>query len=464
MKHILMTLSALAAAAMLLGSCLSDDNTTSTSPECAITAFSVADIASDVVIQGSDGLDSTITRTIDGDAVYFNIDQLNNRITSVDSLASWADISQVLPTVTAYGTVYCRQGGDSIFYYFTSGSDSVDFTQKVEFLVVANDQSSSKIYTAEIFKASNNSDSLYWTEESNTVPRLDGRCRAVVLDNRIYVFAETDGRLTVTSADAAMSPLEWSEPSAVSGAEADLDWLSVTVFDGSLFALDVNGTLYRSTSLQEGKTWTKASDATFLRLLAADATYLYAFDGTRVLATADLENWEENGVRNLNMLPAAPVNYAAYTTKTNAALQNVVMLGLSDSDTTHAVVWFKVSAPDDEVDQDWAYVEVTADNAFGLPRLADVQMFRYAGTLYAFGGRDLNAASADEGLALAYVSVYASSDNGVTWHEQVADVGLPADLNASPEAQVSAVVAADKVWLLQSGGRVWRGSMISVAK
>ena len=49
--------------------------------------------------------------------------------------------------------------------------------------------------------------------------------------------------------------------------------------------------------------WSKVSDMTVERLLSADSYYLYAYDGNKILATADMQTWIAQGTANLNMLP-----------------------------------------------------------------------------------------------------------------------------------------------------------------
>ena len=466
MKKILILMTLAALTGLLAVSCFDDD--TINSPLCVITSFAVDDIETEFTVMASDSTDSTYTWTIDGDDIYFNIDQVNNRIYSVDSIVYWADITRVVPIIGYSGYLYIRTGDDSIAYSFTSGSDSVDFTQYVEFVVVAYDGSDAKIYTAELYKAETAEDSVYWTEQEGGGLVLEGAHRTVVLDEQVYVFAQNDGSPTVTSASAADSLLEWTEPATIEGTQATLDYASVTVWDGSLYALDEEGTLYRSTTLQGGQYWTKTGDATFTRLLCADDNYLYAFDGTRILQTADLVNWQENGTESLDQLPENPICYAAYDFRTNTALQNVVMMGCSEGNDDYAVAWFKVSSADSELDQDWAYVNISADNDYAMPKLDNLQMVRFNGTLYAFGKADTSEESDTVGdadldstdSADVYDLVYKSNDNGVTWHEMAEKIALPPALNDNSDEPVTAAVAGDMIWLLQSGGRVWRGEML----
>ena len=148
MKTLLGKICLLTATVLMMASCLKTEDKV-TYPQCAITSFSVGTITTTFHTTTKDGLnDSTYTRVIDGKSIYFNIDQVKGTIESVDSIISWADISRVVTTVTYNGYIFCKQRGWDDYYNFVSGTDSVDYTKDVEFLVVSTDGANSKTYTA----------------------------------------------------------------------------------------------------------------------------------------------------------------------------------------------------------------------------------------------------------------------------------------------------------------------------
>ena len=456
MKKIFLPMMAVLLAGVLAVSCFDDD--VINSPLAVITSFAVDDIETDFVTLASDSTDSTYTWTIDGDDIYFQIDQINNRIYSVDSIVYWADITRVVPIIGYSGYLYIRTGDDTIAYSFTSGSDSVDFTQYVEFIVVAYDGSDAKIYTAELYKAETLQDSVYWVEQEESGLTLEGDHRMVSLDDCLYLFAENDGSPTVCYAEAD-STLSWSTPVLLQGAEGTIDYTSITLWQGAFYALNEEGTLYCSSEEERGITWTKASDTPLQRLLCADDYYLYAYDGAQIIASADLQTWSANGLDDIDMLPDERIHYAAYDFRTNDALQNVVMLGLSEGNDDYAVAWFKVSSADDELDQDWGYIAITGDNSYGMPPVESLCMVRFNSVLYAFG-YDATYEGTIDGDDQPYGMVYKSNDNGVTWHEMHEKISLPTELNDAGDAPISAAVAGGMLWVVQSGGRLWRGEML----
>ena len=442
MKNIFRFLLPLVAVAALVASCMKDENEVVSSPECVITAFTVGDINSDVDIKLADGRDTTVTRTIGGSTIRFNIDQINGRIYAVDSLASWADITGVLPSVSSTGYVYVKEEGDTDFRTFTNGSDSIDFTKSVKFMVVALDGVSTKEYTAQMFKKDNETDSLVWKAVEGVDLQLEGAHRTLTLDDRIYVFSQKDGQPMVTSTSFLSDGASWRKPAQMTCGQGSVDWTSVAVYGGSLYALNSEGCICRSSNEERGEVWSVVSDRSFVRLLGADGLYIYACDGNCIWASTDLQNWTECGDSDMDMLPEECIGMVSYVSKTNSAMRNAVMFGLTAQNGNNAVVWYKVSSADESVNQKWNYVQVTAENAYGCPKLDNMSVAYHKGEIFAIGG-------SNEGI-------YISADNGITWHLQTEKKLLPAEV-ADQSVPASMVAGDGYLWLIQSGGKVWRG-------
>lgn len=433
---------------VFVSSCLKD-NPTTVAPQCAITSFSVGNIQTQLTTKTYDGLaDSTYSVTVSGSSIYFNIDQLNGVIASVDSVASWIDISRVIPTVTYTGYIFCRQRGWDKFYSFTSGTDSVDFTQDVEFMVVSTDGENKKTYKAYINKATTTRDSLYWT--SQTTPGVLGAHRTAVIGSQLFVFAaDANGATVVRKTDGTVLPLVWSEPLTT---DVAIDWQSVVVFGNRLYALDASGLLYTST---DGTAWTSVEkDATLTRLLAADALRLYATDGARLLTSTDGQSWAVETTLDIDKLPAAPVSYAAYATNTNASLQNVVLFGLSETENRYAVAWYKLSSADAEIDQPFSYISINNQDDYPMPHLRHVKMVRFGQRLMALGSKS----EGEESSAADYF--YVSDDNGVSWHRQLVKLVVPQQRDALQDFTLT--VCGGRLWLLQADGQVWSGTLSAV--
>lgn len=444
MKNIYGLLLTLAVMATLVTSCMKDDDEIQSSPECVITKFTVGDIDTEVSIKLASGKDTIVTRTIGGSSVAFNIDQINNKIYSVDSLPSWADITGVIPTISSTGYVYIKEGDETDFHQFASGTDSVDFTKPVKFLVIATDGVSTKEYTAQIFKKDSEADSLAWKSVEGADLQLEGAHRTLTLADRIYVFSESEGHAVVTSSSFLSEGASWRKPAQLTCEQGSVDWTSVVAYDGYLYALNTEGHICRSTNDERGETWSVVSDRVFVRLLGTDELYLYACDDSGIWGSADLQNWAECGSSDLDMLPETNIATVSYVSKTNPAMRNAVMCGLTSANSDNAVVWYKVSSANESINQKWNYVQVAADNVYACPKLDNLSIICHNAEMYAIGGNN--------------AGIYVSADNGISWHLQTKKKLLPAEVTGQ-STPASMVAGNGYLWLIQSGGKVWRGKI-----
>lgn len=444
MKNIYGLLLSLAVMAALATSCMKDDDEIQSSPECVITKFTVGDIDTEVSIKLASGKDTIVTRTIGGSSVAFNIDQINNKIYSVDSLPSWVDISGVIPTVNSTGYVYIKEGDETDFHQFASGTDSVDFTKPVKFLIIATDGVSTKEYTAQIFKKDSEADSLAWKAVEGADLQLEGAHRTLTLADRIYVFGESEGQAIVTSSSFLSEGASWRKPAQLTCEQGSVDWTSVVAYNGYLYALNTEGHICRSTNDERGETWSVVSDRVFARLLGTDELYLYACDESGIWGSADLQNWAECGSSDLDMLPETNIATVSYVSKTNSAMRNAVMCGLTSANSDNAVVWYKVSSANESINQKWNYVQVAADNVYACPKLDNLSIICHNAEMYAIGGNN--------------AGIYVSADNGISWHLQTKKKLLPAEVTGQ-STPASMVAGNGYLWLIQSGGKVWRGKI-----
>ena len=444
MKNIYGLLLSLAVMAALATSCMKDDDEIQSSPECVITKFTVGDIDTEVSIKLASGKDTIVTRTIGGSSVAFNIDQINNKIYSVDSLPSWVDISGVIPTVNSTGYVYIKEGDETDFHQFASGTDSVDFTKPVKFLIIATDGVSTKEYTAQIFKKDSEADSLAWKAVDGADLQLEGAHRTLTLADRIYVFSESEGQAVVTSSSFLSEGSSWRKPAQLTCEQCSVDWNSVVAYNGYLYALNTEGHICRSTNDERGETWSLVSDRVFTRLLGTDELYLYACDESGIWGSADLQNWAECGSSDLDMLPETNIATVSYVSKTNPAMRNAVMCGLTSANSDNAVVWYKVSSANESINQKWNYVQVAADHVYACPKLDNLSIICHNAEMYAIGGNN--------------AGIYISADNGISWHLQTKKKLLPAEVTGQ-STPASMVAGNGYLWLIQSGGKVWRGKI-----
>lgn len=419
-----------------LSSCISDDEVV-TSSECGIISFSVGDIKSALTVKNASGEDTVVYRTIGGSEIKFNIDQVNGRIYGVDSLPVWTDLSAVVPKFSSYGYVYGQTklsaSNDTAYYYVTSGSDSVDLRKPLSIYVVATDGVSKKHYTVEMFKKTVNTDTLEW-KKVNLNATFGANCKFVVADGKVYAFHNDGGE---TSVSESVTGTDWTTKNA--GA---IKGESVIIFGNKFYALGNDSYIYAS---EDGASWAQASSGVVERLLGADKFRIYAFDGSKIIGSSDLQTWNVYGDENIDRLPTSNVSIQSFTSNTNRDIEYVTMVGLSASDLKYSVSWFKVSAQDSFVDQKWSYTEILKKNMYKFPYLEELSATAYDGAIFAIGKN-----------GGAYDYIYRSDDNGISWHPLTSKYLLPEGINDDNTTTASILTVGNELWIVK-GNNVWKG-------
>lgn len=426
---------------VFVSSCIKDDEVEN-SPTCVITSIAVNDITTYLTTKASDGTDSLYTRTISGSNVKFNIDQVNGRIYSIDSLPSWTNLKRVVASFSYVGELYAMWGADSTYYPISNGKDSLDLSTPLDLLVIATDGISSKHYTAVIYRYTANADSLLWTEPDYFDFQPTSNPKLIAANDQLYLFADQNGKPSMSYRDVDSSL--WHSYPELTTTATHLDCQSVQYYNGKFYALDTDGTIYAST---DGITWDAASTRTVQKLLAADRFFLYAFDGSQIIATTDLNTWTANGSRHLDMLPEQFITSTAYNTRTNSSLQVNVMAGVTSQNVDNAVVWYKIAAKEQASNQQWDYITVSSENQYPLPALNNLAIFHYNDALYALGGDNK--------------TFYKSDDNGITWRQVTEYQFPPTSLKANKP--VSIAVSGDHIIMIQVGNEgtatMWKGKI-----
>jgi len=426
---------------VFVSSCIKDDEVEN-SPTCVITSIAVNDITTYLTTKASDGTDSLYTRTISGSNVKFNIDQVNGRIYSIDSLPSWTNLKRVVASFSYVGELYAMWGADSTYYPISNGKDSLDLSTPLDLLVIATDGISSKHYTAVIYRYTANADSLLWTEPDYFDFQPTSNPKLIAANDQLYLFADQNGKPSMRYRDVDSSL--WHSYPELTTTATHLNCQSVQYYNGKFYALDTDGTIYAST---DGITWDAASTRTVQKLLAADRFFLYAFDGSQIIATTDLNTWTANGSRHLDMLPEQFITSTAYNTRTNSSLQVNVMAGVTSQNVDNAVVWYKIAAKEQASNQQWDYITVSSENQYPLPALNNLAIFHYNDALYALGGDNK--------------TFYKSDDNGITWRQVTEYQFPPTSLKANKP--VSIAVSGDHIIMIQVGDEgtatMWKGKI-----
>lgn len=180
MKRYISTLCTMLVCALLVTSCLKDDNDNNTQyyNDTAIVTFKLATVNRYVHTTSSTGADSVYKKTL-SDPVVFTIDQAQHKIYNTDSLESDVDLNHILATVSSKnsGTVVINypavDGTDSLLYY--SSTDSIDFEKLRDIRVYAQDGSAYRKYqvTINIHKAKTGV--LLWEQKSAADMPVDAK-------------------------------------------------------------------------------------------------------------------------------------------------------------------------------------------------------------------------------------------------------------------------------------------------
>lgn len=437
MKKIHTILAPLCMAVLSITSCISDEETV-TSPECGITSFSVSDIKSSVVIKNAKGNDTTITKTISGSEIRFNIDQVNGKIYSIDTLPSWTDLSRVVARFTSYGTVFGQtrlEANDTLYYYVNSGTDSLDLRKPLSIYAVSTDAMSKKKYTIEMYKSDITTDTLEW-KQSTVNAEVGDINHTVNLGSNVFMFFDKDGESFVTETS---NGTDWTTSKT-----ENIVSESVLSISNIMYALGKDSGIYSS---NDGKSWTKASSINVDRILAADNYYVYAFDGTNIIGAKhdDLNSWDVYGSENVDKLPTKFITSQRFTSKTNKSLDMVTMVGLNDSNKDNGVVWFKISSLDKSANQDWSYTNITKQNLFKFPYLDELSTTTYDDAIFAIGKSN--------GV---YTDIYRSDDHGISWHILNSKYPLPSDINNGDTTNASIINVNGELWIVK-GKNIWKG-------
>ena len=423
-------------------SCLTDEKV-STSPQAIITSFTVGYYkvqVHDITKQGHD----TVAYVRESGYMYpMTIDQLNNRIYNIDSLAYGSEVSRVTCSVYGSGTLFYSYADNPDVSYLWSGLDSIDFTRKLLFGVISTDKSYTRTYEVCLNVRKVFPDSLLWSEPDTVgFPVLSG-ISTVVRDDTVYCFGiDTTGTMSVSFRPITTGA--WNGANAMSGLPLQ-GWQHKVAVCGGLFHTVSDGSLYVSA---DGLNWSVEKTG-IKSLIASGSDY-----GVLWVVTQDsIIKCDEMGWTSVQPVPEQFPDTAAimftYPLATNPNLSRSVLVGLS-SDTLYVSVWTIMTG-----DTLWTRVETPAKVNLRLPAAKDISVFRYGGALFCAGQ--------------GFNGFRQSNDNGITWYkcERYAEdysswnryMQLPAALVDCSAGFDVVTDSKGYIWITTNDGRVWRGSI-----
>lgn len=445
------------AATSIMTSCLDNDvdQITYTS-ETSITGFSLGTLHIDRVGKDKNGLDSPYVDTLDCSNYPFTIDQINRTITNKDSLPVGTYIDKVITSITYdAGMLAYKPKGSERDTIWTS-TDSIDFTDPVEFKVYAYSGVEGKPYTITINVHKQEPDTISWKKFDNN-PFSAGNLseqKAVYANEKVYVFGKNGNGTHIEYSDVANdNPSSWVP--VTDNIPSNIDTYSATAWAGNIYFLaGTNKQLYKLDA--NSNEITSVGTETFEMLIGGNdiKSELYAVKGGKSGIYKE-NTWTEDA-DPFTQFPAGKPFFSNTTTASyNSNITSTVALcynqGTTANDTT-ALVFNRMSS-----DNKW---EERIQN-LPLPNLENVTMIYYDGKLYAFGGgyKEIKPFS----------QFYCSTDNGLCWRPVTECMAFPSEfgtLYTTHHSNYSCAVTpklengtsrGNFIWIVWEDGSISRG-------
>lgn len=412
------------AATSIMTSCLDNDveQITYTS-ETSITEFSLGTLNIDRIGKDQNGEDSAYVDTLNCSDYPFTIDQINRIITNKDSLPVGTYIDKVITNITYDAGVLAYKPKGSDHDTIWTSTDSIDFTEPVEFKVYAYSGVEGKPYKVTINVHQQEPDTISWKKFDNN-PFSAGNLseqKAVYANEKVYVFGKKNDETTCieytkvinVSVPGEKEPKDNPTPwTSVTNVPTDIDTYSATAWGGNIYFL-AGGTNKRLYKLDANTNdVTPVGTETFEMLIGGNDTKeeLYAVIN-RVSHTYKNGVWTEDATP-FTLFPAGKPFFSNTTTASyNSDITTTIALCNSTTNDTAALVFNRISS-----DNKW---EKRMQN-LPLPNLENVTMIYYDGKLYAFGG--------GYGEIKPFSQFYCSTDNGLCWRPVTECMAFPAEV------------------------------------
>lgn len=405
------------AATSIMTSCLDNDveQITYTS-ETSITGFSLGTLNINRMGKDKNGLDSPYVDTLDCSNYPFTIDQINRTITNKDSLPVGTHIDKVITSITydAGMLAYKPKGSDNDTIW--TSTDSIDFTEPVEFKVYAYSGVEGKPYKVTINVHQQEPDTISWKKFDNN-PFSAGNLseqKAVYANGKVYVFGKNGNGTHIEYSDVSNdNPSSWT-PVTIN--ITDVDTYSATAWAGNIYFLA--GSPKAKQLYKLNVTTDKIEPVgteTFEMLIGGNdiKSELYVVkDG--VSGIYKESPWTKDTDPFTQFKAGQPFFSNTTTASYNSNITTTVALcynqGNTANDTT-ALVFNRMSS-----DNKW---EKRMQN-LPLPNLENITMIYYDGKLYAFGGgyKEIKPFS----------QFYCSTDNGLCWRPVTECMAFPAEV------------------------------------
>lgn len=424
-------------------SCLKDDFSSKT-PQAAITSFTIGYYNvkfHDMNIHGRD----TVVYLREGGVMYpMTIDQVNNRIYNIDSMAYGSDLSKVTTNVYGNGTIGYVYLDEPDVTYLWRAQDSIDFTRPIQFVTKSTDGSYTRTYDVSVNIRRVFPDSLLWsTPDTAGVPPLSGPASAVRNDTVYFFGTDTTGVPSVTF--RSITEGQWNGVNHMTGFGAQ-DWNHrVAVFNGKFYTVCA-GSLYESA---DALGWSAVRSGIKSLIVSADDNGILWAVGqdSSILKTENMSEW--TAVQSVPAgFPDSVAMVLSYPLATNASMSRSVLVGLGQ-DSLYASVWTMITG-----DTVWTETDAPAKTALRIPSCNNLWVFKYDGALFSLEGLDSFRQSNDNGVTWYRCDSYA--EDYATWNRYMQ---LPVALKGKDCGFAVTTDSRGYIWIMTDQGQVWHGAI-----
>lgn len=408
----------------VMSSCMSsNDSTTTTYSDAAITSFTLGTLTRYLHTTSKSGGDSIYKRTITGSSYKFHIDQNLRLIYNTDSLPVGTSVSKVLCTIGSknYGTILIQDEADENSMTFYSATDSIDFTNPRKFLVYSNDNTGNySEYTVKVNVHKEEAGEFVWNQldVSEELKELD--------DLEAYFWAGTM-------------------------------YLMGTVGENTkIYEVDKNGKLIHNEEIKNTlppgiKRWIGST---------SNEVYALSTDDKLMVSKDALHTWQQDQLDDdEDLIPVRDIAFVSYPLEYATNTEYALIVGNRDKDKYPdddiAMVWRKIVDNDEYTPEGrWTYMDHAANNHYALPNLENLSLVAYDDGILAIG-----AAKEKGDDWEPYTKIYQSRDDGITWKYNTS-YQLPDDFDSSTTSVAMAVDSDMNLWLFcGKTGEVWRGRL-----
>lgn len=458
-------IAALVAATSMMTACLNNDYEISYSSESSITGFSIGTLYIDKMGTDENGDDSAYIDTITFSDYYFTIDQSTRTIENKDSFPVGTYTDKVVTSITydsGSGILFYRPNGSSSDTIWTS-TDSIDFTEPLEFRVYLYNGLIGSPYTIKLNVHQVEPDTITWKDIDITFNEGNlTKQKALYAEGCLYVFGEDgSGNPVIEYTDISdEDPDGWTSID-VSG--TTVKPYSAISWNGLIYFLNESGELQTLDPYDNSIASVQGITETFSQLIGADDTkeMLYAITDNDTVGCLTADGiWTSDGSQPENLASISSQRISSYTealsynqniTRTTILCNNP---GTCEPDSA-AVVYQRLSNEDE-------WLEVLQNEP--MPDLENVVMMYYDEQLYAFGGPSSYSSSA---IKDAFYGFYISGDLGLAWLLATECLYFPEDFAnrytgnegnfsaaSSPEIGTS---KGNFIWIIWEDGNISRG-------